>query len=57
MTKVVFKGATVYEYIVDVQDYKLANVVSEDVTVIVERMQEHWSVQRVDEYIEKVQHV
>ena len=31
MTKVVFKGATEYEYVIYVQDYKLANVVAEDV--------------------------
>ena len=30
MTKVIFKGRTVYEYIVYVQDYKLANVIKEN---------------------------
>ena len=31
MTKVVFKGATEYEYVVYLQDYKLASVVVKDV--------------------------
>ena len=31
MDEVVFKGATEYEYVDDVQDYKLANVASENV--------------------------
>ena len=31
MTKVVFKGVTVYEYVAYVQDYKFANVVPENV--------------------------
>ena len=58
MTKVVFKGVTVYEYVVCVQDYKFANAVPENVFQIdVKKMQVHWSVQRVLERIGRVRHV
>ena len=48
MTKVVFKGATEYEYVVNLQEGC--------VPVNVERIREHWPVQRVDEHIGRVQH-
>ena len=31
MTKMIFKGAAEYRYVVDVQDYKLANIVLRNV--------------------------
>ena len=57
MTKVVFKGGTDWVCCLCKRLQTCQYNRRGCVPVNVERMQKHWSVQRVDQYIERVEHV